>query len=327
MSRVGSPGTSLEHEIERLLKGETRTVARFLSRVENDPGPETRRLLQRLHGHSGGIWTIGITGSPGVGKSTLVDRSATVFRARKRAVAILAVDPSSPFSGGAVLGDRVRMQRLSRDSGVFIRSLASRGKLGGLSMAVRDSLVVLGAAGFDIGIVETVGVGQGEIDVHRAADVTVVVLAPGLGDDVQIAKAGLMEIADIFVVNKCDLEGSGRLRAELEATVAETERADGWIPPVIATTATKGDGAEALVDALERFQSSAAGPGREGRELRMIRKRLIEMFRDGLTERIMTGIAPAEWDRLSREVKSGESDPYSIVESLLERVGPEGFKE
>jgi LAO/AO transport system kinase len=236
-----------------VLAGDSRAIARALSLVEN-AGPEAADLLSELRPHAGRAVRIGLTGAPGAGKSTLAERLVTEYRRRGFRVAVLAVDPSSPFTGGAILGDRVRMQAHAQDAGVFIRSMATRGQLGGLAAATSAAADVLAGAGFQIVIVETVGVGQAEVEIVRMADVTLVIAAPGAGDDVQALKAGIMEIGDIYVVNKADREGADRAAGAIEAMLGLQDRDERtWRPPVLKTIATSGDGVAALVDVVDRF--------------------------------------------------------------------------
>src|SRR5690349_2030618 len=236
---------------KRIDQGDPAAVARAISKIE-DGSDDSLALMKQIYGASHGALVIGITGSPGAGKSSLVDKLAMFYRKKGKRVGIVAVDPSSPFSGGAILGDRIRMQTLGLDPGVFIRSMATRGNLGGLSRATVDAVAILDAAGYSKIIVETVGVGQDEVEIVKAADVSVVVLVPGMGDDIQAIKAGIMEIGDIFVINKADRDGVYATEKELEALLSLSSRSDGWEPPIVKTVATENQGVEALAEEIGR---------------------------------------------------------------------------
>src|SRR5918992_2526878 len=239
--------------IDRILAGDPRAVARAISKVE-DGAADAAALMRALFAHTGRGLVVGITGAPGAGKSSLVDKLAGLYRQRGERVGIVAVDPSSPFSGGAILGDRIRMQTLGLDEGVFIRSMATRGNLGGLARATVDAVAILDAAGYSKIIVETVGVGQDEVEIVKAADVSVVVLVPGMGDDIQAIKAGIMEIGDVFVINKADRDGVLRTEKELEAMLSLATRPDGWEPPIVKTVATENKRVEELAASVESYR-------------------------------------------------------------------------
>jgi LAO/AO transport system kinase len=304
---------------DRVLAGDPRALARALSLVENE-APEGVALIGALYPHTGRAWTLGITGPPGAGKSTLVDQIAGLFRRRGATVGILAVDPTSPFTGGAILGDRVRMQAHAGDAGVFIRSMATRGHLGGLAPSTADAALVLDAAGRDCVIIETVGVGQAEVEIVRTADVCVVTLVPGTGDEVQALKAGIMEIADIFVINKADREGADRIAAAVETLLGLSEASPGaWIPPVIKTEAVRGVGVDALVDAIDRFRAQQTTRVSDRRHHRSA-YRLRELLGTSFLRRVNDTLPAGELDQLATRVTAREIDPYTAVASVVARV-------
>jgi LAO/AO transport system kinase len=312
-----SPGT-IQHWVDRIRAGDVRALARAISTIE-DNRPESRELLKALFNFTGRARVIGLTGAPGAGKSTLVDQLAREYRKQERTVGILAVDPTSPYTGGAILGDRIRMQSHHADPGIYIRSMATRGNLGGLARATTDAATVLDAAGKDIVLIETVGVGQDEIDIVRLADVTVVILVPGMGDDVQTIKAGIMEIADIFVINKSDREGADRVEREIRSMQSLAIRSDKWTPPIIKTVAMDGKGVPELAAAIVNYEQFL-----EQKDLLLKKKisswreRLIEMLRDGLLERLLTERLPEEEiARLAAEIAEHKRDPYSLVEEIV----------
>jgi LAO/AO transport system kinase len=296
----------------RILDGDVRALARAATAIENRR-PEGTALLQRLFASTGRATIIGVTGPPGAGKSSLVDAMTTVIRHQKRSVGIVAVDPTSPFSGGAILGDRIRMQQHHADPGVFIRSMASRGALGGLAAATTDIALLLDAAGRDVILIETVGVGQDEVEIARLADVTAVVLVPGMGDDVQAIKAGIMEIADIFVINKADHPGADRLEREINSMLSLGGDSQVWKPPVFRTIAPEGRGVPEVLDAARKFMDSG---GRQDRRLRLWHSRLREMFRERLLERLK----PEELEAAAADVAERRRDPYSIVDEWLRTI-------
>ena len=267
---------------------------------------------------------VGLTGSPGAGKSTLVEKLALAYRRQSRRVGILAVDPTSPFSGGAILGDRVRMQSLASDSGVYIRSMATRGQLGGLAPTTQDAVTVLDAAGCEIVLIETVGVGQDEVEIARLADVTVLLLVPGLGDDIQTFKAGVMEIADLYVINKADRPGADRVEQEVTAMLSLALRPDGWNPPIVKTVATTGDGIAELVKTLDEFHAFGEKGGVIGRRRKdHWRSRLLDLLRQTLFERAVAGpLIDGSLDRQVAELISHQKDPHEVVEEIIAALVP-----
>lgn len=304
---------------ERVSSGDAAAVARAISKIE-DGSEGAAALMKEIYQLSRGALVIGITGAPGAGKSSLVDKLALLYRQRGERVGIVAVDPSSPFSGGAILGDRIRMQALGLDEGVFIRSMATRGNLGGLARATVDAVAILDAAGYAKVIVETVGVGQDEVEIVKAAEVSIVVLVPGMGDDIQAIKAGIMEIGDIFVINKADREGVYSTEKELEALLSLAARADGWDPPIVKTVATENQGIEELKDAIEKFCQTQLGAPASGERRRAIaRWRIVELLRERLLTRVLaSNSSVAMLERLADEVATRRRDPYSAVEELMQ---------
>jgi LAO/AO transport system kinase len=312
----------IEDLVRRIRGGEIRALSRAISTVE-DHTAESIALLKALFPYSGNAMLLGLTGSPGAGKSTLVDQVARVYRKQGKTVGIVAVDPTSPFSGGAILGDRIRMQSHHADAGIFIRSMATRGSLGGLASTTADVATVLDASGRDIVMIETVGVGQDEVDIVRLADVTIVVLVPGMGDDVQTIKAGIMEIADIFVINKADRDGAERVEREIRAMQALAMRHDDWTPPIVKTVASDGAGVEELVQAIEKYHSYLEQSDRaRQRRIENWRVRIAEMLRDALFQRVLSYyLSAGEATRYAAEVADHKRDPYSLVERIVEGLG------
>jgi LAO/AO transport system kinase len=301
------------------MAGDVRAIARGISLVEND-GDEGPALVRDLFPRSGRAFLVGMTGAPGAGKSTLVDGLVARWRKAGRSVGVIAVDPTSPFSGGAMLGDRVRMQAHAQDAGVFIRSMATRGHLGGLARATADAAVVLDAAGKDIVAIETVGVGQDEVEIARTADVSIVVLVPGMGDDVQALKAGVMEIADIFVVNKADREGTDRTVADVESLLSLHAYQDGeWRPPIVRTQATAGVGFDELIEAIRRFSEQKSIVSARRRQRAEVQLRAILSAK--LLRQVESRVPPAEMTTLVDRIVARSIDPYSAAGELLGRAG------
>ncbi len=304
--------------LEKLFRGEARSVARAITKVESG-AEDAAELMKAVFPKTGKALVVGITGSPGAGKSSLVDKLALFYRDRGERIGIICVDPSSPFSGGAILGDRIRMQTLGLDKNVFIRSMATRGNLGGLSRATVDAVAILDAAGFDKIIVETVGVGQDEVEIVKTADVSVVVLVPGMGDDIQAIKAGIMEIGDVFVINKADREGVLRTEKELEALLSLAHRPDFWNSPIVKTVATENKGIEDLARAIETYKDfQSTGEASLTRRQDIARWRLLELLRETLLRQALNKNGTNEkLEKLALEVAEKRRDPYSAVEEIL----------
>jgi LAO/AO transport system kinase len=306
--------------LSQLRSGDPRALARAISTVENH-SPGWIDLLKELFPHTGKARTIGLTGAPGAGKSTLVDQLAKHYREQKHTIGIIAVDPTSPFTGGAILGDRIRMQQHFSDPGIYIRSMATRGSLGGLARTTADVAMVLDAAGRDLVLIETVGVGQDEIDIVRLADVTVVILVPGMGDDVQTIKAGIMEIADIFVINKVDHDGADRVDREIRAMQSLAIRGDQWTPPIVKTIATEGRGIQEVAAAIASYESHQHKGGLISlRRVKNWEARLLEMLRDTLLQQAHAVMPDDELSQLAAQVVEHKRDPYSAVEEIAGRI-------
>jgi LAO/AO transport system kinase len=305
--------------IERLRSGDARALARAISTVENRAAGWAE-LLKALFPYTGKARIIGLTGPPGAGKSTLVDQLAKHYRNKKenRTVGIIAVDPTRPYTGGAILGDRIRMQDHYGDPGIYIRSMATRGSLGGLARATADAASVLDASGRDLVMIETVGVGQDEVDIVRLADVTIVILVPGMGDDVQTIKAGIMEIADIFVINKSDHEGAERVEREIRALQSLATRHDHWTPPIVKTVASEGVGTEELAAAIADYEAYLKKDGLAFKKnVENWQLRLVEMLRDAMLDRARAQLDAGSLERYAAEIAEHKRDPYSLVEEIV----------
>ena len=313
---------SVDDWAAKILDGDVRAVSRAITAIENH-ATESEALLRQLFPHTGQAYLTGVTGAPGTGKSTLVDRLAAYYRKHQERVGIVAVDPTSPYSGGAILGDRIRMQGHAGDSGIFIRSMATRGFLGGLARSTAEVALLLDAAGKHQILIETVGVGQDEIDIVRLADCVLVVLVPGLGDDIQNMKAGLMEIGDVFVLNKSDREGAGRLEEQLHAMLSLVMPRDGWHPTVVRTVATENRGIDELAATIERFRKHFESSGRRSRRhVEHWKNLLVEMLESRLLEKVLGGKnGEAKLQELAATVAARKQDPFSAVSELLKSSG------
>jgi len=318
---------TIEHWANRVRAGDVRAISRAITAIENHT-PDAEKLLHIVFPQTGSAYLTGITGAPGTGKSTLVDRLAAHYRGRQEQVGVIAVDPTSPYSGGAILGDRIRMQSHAGDSGMFIRSMATRGFLGGMARATAEVALLLDAAGKRQVLIETVGVGQDEVDIVRLADCVVVVMVPGMGDDVQNMKAGLMEIADIFVLNKSDHQGADRLEQQLHAMLSLVMPRDGWRPAVVRTVATENKGIDALAEAIDRFRKNFEASGeRQRKHVQHWKLRLIELLESRLLQRVLGGTAgEAKLAALAAEVAERKKDPFAAVNEILAASGlrPDG---
>ncbi len=313
---------AVEKWADEVRSGDVRALSRAITAIENHDS-DAEPLLRILFPHTGRAYLIGVTGAPGTGKSTLVDRLAAHYRKEQEGVGVIAVDPTSPYSGGAILGDRIRMQGHAGDAGMFIRSMATRGFLGGLSRTTAEVALLLDAAGKRRILIETVGVGQDEIDIVRLADCVAVVVVPGLGDDIQNMKAGLMEIADIFVVNKSDRDGSDRVEQQLHAMLSLVMPQHDWHPPVVRTVASEDRGIDTLAATIAKFREHfAARPERRKKQIEHWKKRLVELLESRLLERALDGAAgEAQLDELASAVAERRKDPFTAVSEILARSG------
>ena len=306
--------------VTELLSGSKLAIARAITAVENEYD-DAVNIMQKIYPHTGKCYIIGITGSPGAGKSTLTDKLTKEYRSRGKTVGIIAVDPSSPFSGGAILGDRIRMNELTMDDGVFIRSMATRGSLGGMSRKTAEVVKILDAAGKDIVIVETVGVGQSEVDIVKTADTTLVVLVPGMGDDIQAIKAGILEIGDVFAINKADREGVERLNLEIEMMLDLDQGENTWRPKVMRTVASQNQGVVELVDAVEEHAAHMIQSGLiQKRRFERTRTEILAMLDEAINNYLMKKVAGSKFEKLLAEVNQRQNDPYSAVKAILAEV-------
>jgi len=306
----------------QICAGDVRAIARAITAIE-DHDPHAEELLKQIFPSTGRAHVVGVTGAAGTGKSTLVDRLAAHYRRAEERVGIIAVDPTSPYTGGAILGDRIRMQGHASDAGIFIRSMATRGSLGGLARATGDVALILDGAGKQHVLIETVGVGQDEVDIARLADCTLVLLVPGMGDDIQNMKAGLMEIADIFVLNKSDREGVDHLETQLEAMLELAPERDGWKPKIVRTVATENKGVDELAAAIAEYrQHFDKASGRQAKKIEHWKRRLVTLAQELFLERaVAVPQGEAALDALAREVADRRKDPYTAVHELLARAG------
>lgn len=310
---------------EKILKGDVQAASRLMRDIDDDVESVIEEL-KRLYPRTGRAHIVGITGPPGVGKSTLIDKLIEGFRREGKTVGIVVVDPTSLFSGGAILGDRIRMQRHSTDEGVFIRSLATRGHVGGISRSTHNIITVMDALGKEVILVETVGVGQDEVDIIHTVDTSIVVLVPGLGDDIQAIKAGILEIGDIFVINKCDYEGADKIERELRTMVEMGGvRPDGWTPPIYRTEAVREKGIEELLSGIERHHDRVSQKNlRQQHERERARSEFLEILTSSIAKKLQQHLSQnGELDRIEKAMVNKEKDPYTLAEEIIQKILPE----
>jgi len=315
---------SIEQLVNEVLKGDRRSIARAITLVENN-SPEAQEIISSLYPHTGKTYIIGVTGPTGSGKSTLIEKLAKELRRKGKTVGIVCVDPTSPFTGGAFLGDRVRMQELSVDEGVFIRSMATRGNPGGLARATKDAVRILDASGKDVAIVEAVGAGQSEVDIIKVAHTILVVLPPGLGDEIQAIKAGIMEIGDVFVANKADRENADKTVTDIEAMLDMAPEKDEWRPPVIKTVAITGEGITELLNKIDQHKEYLETGALELRRKQRVEAELVEAIKQRVTESVLRELKErGKFDELIHKILTREMDPYSAADMVL--AWPFGLK-